>query len=60
VIAFWIAGYFWKGERPKKAKDIDLNTGRKCWDSAEKLNAFRAERSNKPWYKRAYRFAFAG
>lgn len=42
-----------------RASEIDLDTGRKVWDSAESLNAWRAERRKAPWWKRAYRFAFA-
>jgi amino acid transporter len=45
--------------RPIRASDIDLDTGRKVWETAEKMNKWRAERRVGPWWKRAYRFAFA-
>lgn len=40
VIAFYIVGYLWKRTGPKKASEIDLVTGRKCWSTAEELNAW--------------------
>jgi hypothetical protein len=47
-------------ETPKRARDIDLDTGRKVWDSAEKLNAWRAECRAQPLWKRTYIFLFSG
>lgn len=44
---------------PKRAIDIDLDTGRKSWLTVEEMRQFRAERAAKPWYKRLYRLLFA-
>lgn len=43
---------------PKKAHEIDIDTGRKAFYSAEEMNAWRAERKLAPWYKRVYRTLF--
>ncbi|WOO77221.1 Amino-acid permease inda1 [Vanrija pseudolonga] len=59
VLAFWIFGYFWKRGLPRKAKDIDLDTGRKSWLTVEEMRAWRAERRNAPWYVRIYRILFS-
>lgn len=44
---------------PKRACDVDLDTGRKSWLTVEEMRQFRAERAAKPWYKRLYRLLFA-
>ncbi|KAK9893750.1 hypothetical protein P389DRAFT_155558 [Cystobasidium minutum MCA 4210] len=52
VIAFYIVGYLWKRTGPKKASEIDLVTGRKCWSTAEELNAWRESKKQLPFFKR--------
>jgi yeast amino acid transporter len=52
--------FFSQRDRPRRAHEIDLDTGRKVWDSAEKINAIRAERRAKPWYIRLYITLFSG
>ncbi|RSH87806.1 uncharacterized protein EHS24_000323 [Apiotrichum porosum] len=59
LIAMWILGYLWKRTLPKRAKDIDLDTGRKSWLTAEEGRAYRAERAAAPLYVKIYRFLFA-
>ncbi|BEJ11574.1 hypothetical protein CspHIS471_0200340 [Cutaneotrichosporon sp. HIS471] len=44
---------------PKRACDIDLDTGRKSWLTVEEMRQFRAERASWPWYQRLYRLLFA-
>lgn len=58
VIAMWIAGYLWKRTLPRRAKDIDLDTGRKSWLTVEEMRAYRAERALAPWYVKFYRILF--
>ncbi|KAK7453997.1 Amino-acid permease inda1 [Stygiomarasmius scandens] len=58
VVAMWIAGYIWKGTRPKRAHEIDLDTGRKSWLTVEEMRAYRAERARAPLYVRIYRILF--
>lgn len=52
VILFYIIGVLWKRTGPKKASEIDLVTGRKCWQTAEELNAWREARKQLPFFKR--------
>jgi amino acid transporter len=59
LIAMWIGGYLWKRTLPKRAHDIDLDTGRKSWLTAEEGRAYRAERATAPWHIKIYRFLFA-
>lgn len=58
VIGFYLFGLFWFRRFPKKLDEIDLVTGRRCWDSAEELNEFRARKKSWPWYKRLYHALF--
>ncbi|KAH8918254.1 hypothetical protein BT69DRAFT_1382186 [Atractiella rhizophila] len=44
VLAFWAIAFFFKRDGFRKASEIDLDTGRKCWDSAEQLAAEREAR----------------
>jgi len=60
VIGFWIVGYIWKRGTPRRAHEIDLDTGRKSWLTVEEMRAWRAERAAAPWYVRLYRILFAG
>ncbi|KAL1413313.1 Amino acid permease [Vanrija albida] len=50
--------YIWKRDRPRRAADIDLDTGRKSWLTVEEMRAYRAERAAAPWYTRLYRLLF--
>ncbi|ORX40810.1 amino-acid permease inda1 [Kockovaella imperatae] len=59
VAVFWIFGYYWKRTLPRKAHEIDLDTGRKCWLTVEESRAYRRERANAPWYVRLYRLLFS-
>jgi len=51
-ILFYIVGVAWKRTRPQKASEIDLVTGRKCWASADELNAERAAVKALPLFKK--------
>lgn len=59
VIAFYIAGYIWKRQTPKRAHQIDLDTGRKSWLTVEQMEEYRAERRAAPLYTRIYRILFS-
>ncbi|KAL0581271.1 Amino-acid permease inda1 [Marasmius crinis-equi] len=59
IIAFWIGGYAWKRQRPRRASEIDLDSGRKSWLTVEEMRAYRAERKNAPWHVRIYRILFS-
>jgi len=52
MLAFYLVGVIWKRTRPFRAHEIDLVTGRKCFDTAEELNAERAAIAAMPFYKR--------
>jgi len=52
LIAFYIIGFIWKRQGPKKASEIDLVTGRKCFETAEELNAWRGRTKHWPMWKR--------
>jgi len=54
----YLAALVWKRTAPHRAKDIDLDSGRKSWLTAEDMRLFRAERAAQPWYKRVYRLLF--
>ncbi|THU78399.1 APC amino acid permease [Dendrothele bispora CBS 962.96] len=58
VVFMWIIGYVWKGTRPKRAHEIDLDTGRKSWLTVEEMRAYRAERARAPLYIRIFRLLF--
>jgi amino acid transporter len=59
VIGFWIVGYLWKRTTPRRAHEIDLDTGRKSWLTVEEMRAYRAERAAAPIYIRVYRLLFS-
>lgn len=59
VLAFWLVGYIWKRGRPRRAHEIDLDTGRKSWLTVEDMRQYRAERALAPWYVRTYRILFS-
>jgi len=52
MLMFYIIGVVWKRTRPARASEIDLVTGRKCFATAEELNAERAAIKNLPFFKR--------
>ncbi|KAG8864472.1 hypothetical protein FRB96_004975 [Tulasnella sp. 330] len=58
VVIMYIAGYFWKRDTMKAPRDIDLVSGRKVWDTAEQLNAERAQKALRPIHIRAWHFLF--
>lgn len=60
VLGFWIVGFLWKRTWPRRAHEIDLDTGRKSWLTVEEMRAYRAERAAAPWYIRTYRLLFSG
>lgn len=59
LIGFWIIGYAWKRTLPKRASEIDLDTGRKSWLTVEEMRAYRAERATAPLYIKIYRRLFS-
>uniref|UniRef100_A0A0W0FBA3 Putative amino-acid permease inda1 n=1 Tax=Moniliophthora roreri TaxID=221103 RepID=A0A0W0FBA3_MONRR len=59
IICFWIIGYGWKRTRPRRAYEIDLDTGRKSWLTVEEMRQYRAERRQAPLHVRIYRMLFS-
>ncbi|KAG6810314.1 hypothetical protein H0H92_012468 [Tricholoma furcatifolium] len=59
TVITWIGGYLWKKGLPKKASEIDLDTGRKSWLTVEEMREYRAQRRAAPFYIRTYRFFFS-
>merc|ERR1712000_651238 len=58
-LAFWLGCFLIKRTLPYKAHEIDLDTGRKAWFTAEEMNQYRAERRAAPWHIRMYRILFS-
>ncbi|GAA5975159.1 hypothetical protein JCM5350_000163 [Sporobolomyces pararoseus] len=59
LLFFWLCAYIKNRTLPYKAHEIDLDTGRKAWFTAEEMNAFRAERKKAPFHIRLYRTLFS-
>jgi amino acid transporter len=59
LIGFYIVGWIWKRGVPRRAHEIDLDTGRKSWLTVEDMRAYRAERRAAPWHIRMYRMLFS-
>lgn len=59
VIIFWVVGYAWKRTLPRKAHEIDLDTGRKSWLTVEEMREYRAMRAQAPLYVRIFRALFS-
>jgi amino acid transporter len=59
LLLFYIIGFAWKRTTPKRAHEIDLDTGRKSWLTVEDMRAYRAERRTAPLYVRIYRMLFS-
>ncbi|KIY72262.1 APC amino acid permease [Cylindrobasidium torrendii FP15055 ss-10] len=59
MISFWIGGYLWKRVYPKRASDIDLDSGRRSWLTVEDMRAYRAERALAPGHVKLYRLLFS-
>lgn len=59
LLAFWIIGFAWKRTWPRRAHEIDLDTGRKSWLTVEDMRAYRAERAAAPLHIRIYRALFS-
>ncbi|KAJ3547145.1 hypothetical protein NMY22_g1763 [Coprinellus aureogranulatus] len=58
MLLFYIGGYAWKRTLPRRAHQIDLDSGRKSWLTAQEMNEWRAERKRAPFYVRIYRILF--
>jgi amino acid transporter len=58
VILFWVGGFLWKRTLPRKAHEIDLDTGRKSWLTVEEMREYRAMRAQAPLYVKIYRTLF--
>ncbi|EAU86568.1 amino-acid permease inda1 [Coprinopsis cinerea okayama7 len=58
MIMFYIIGYAWKRTLPQRAHEINLDSGRKSWLTAEEMNAWRAERRAAPLHIRIFRALF--
>jgi yeast amino acid transporter len=58
MMAFYIVGYAWKRSLPQRAHEINLDSGRKAWYTAEEMNAWRAERRAAPFHIRLWRALF--
>ncbi|KAJ3547146.1 hypothetical protein NMY22_g1764 [Coprinellus aureogranulatus] len=59
MILFYVIGYLWKRTLPQRAHEIDLDSGRKSWLTAEEMNEYRAERRRAPFHVRLYRMLFS-
>ncbi|KAF7760107.1 hypothetical protein Agabi119p4_10783 [Agaricus bisporus var. burnettii] len=59
MIFFYIIGFLWKRRLPQRASEINLDSGRKTWYTAEEMNAWREERRRAPFYLRIYRKLFS-
>jgi len=59
LIIMWIGGYVWQRTLPRRAHEIDLDTGRKSWLTVEEMREYRAERRTAPLYVRVYRILFS-
>ncbi|GAA5836294.1 hypothetical protein JCM3766R1_003482 [Sporobolomyces carnicolor] len=59
LLFFWLCAFIKNRTLPYKAHEIDLDTGRKCWFTAEEMNQFRAERKAAPFHVRLYRMFFS-
>ncbi|BGP02480.1 Amino-acid permease inda1 [Rhodotorula toruloides] len=55
---FLITGYAINRTWPLRASEIDIDTGRKTFYTAEEMNAWRRERRNAPWHIRLFRMLF--
>ncbi|BGO91883.1 hypothetical protein NBRC10512_007674 [Rhodotorula toruloides] len=55
---FLITGYAINRTWPLRASEIDIDTGRKTFYTAEEMNAWRRERKNAPWHIRLFRMLF--
>ncbi|KAK7062876.1 Amino-acid permease inda1 [Paramarasmius palmivorus] len=58
ILCFWIIGYAWKRTTPRRAHEIDLDSGRKSWLTVEEMRQYRLERSQAPLHIRIYRMLF--
>ncbi|BGP15258.1 hypothetical protein JCM10213_001609 [Rhodosporidiobolus nylandii] len=58
LIFFWLCAYIKNRTLPYKVHEIDIDTGRKCWFTAEEMNLWRAERKNAPLHVRIFRILF--
>ncbi|WOO77009.1 Amino-acid permease inda1 [Vanrija pseudolonga] len=59
MAAMWLGAWFWKRTTPKSLSEIDLDTGRKSWLTAEQMRAYREERANAPFHIRVFRILFS-
>ncbi|GAA5937504.1 amino acid permease GAP1 [Sporobolomyces koalae] len=59
LLFFWLCAYLKNRTLPYKAHEIDLDTGRKAWYTAEEMNTWRAERKQAPFLTRLYRIFFS-
>lgn len=58
MMLFYAVGYAWKRTLPRRAHEIDLDSGRKSWLTAEEMREWRAERRRAPLHVRIYRMLF--
>ncbi|BGP47346.1 Amino-acid permease inda1 [Rhodotorula kratochvilovae] len=59
LLFFWLCAYIKNRTLPYKAHEIDLDTGRKAWFTAEEMNQWRAERRAAPLHVRIWRILFS-
>ncbi|KAJ8082699.1 Amino-acid permease inda1 [Marasmius tenuissimus] len=59
VIAFWLFGRYYYGTSPRKAHEIDLDTGRRAWFTVEQMREYRAERARAPTHIKIFRLLFS-
>ncbi|GAA6058864.1 hypothetical protein JCM10212_002808 [Sporobolomyces blumeae] len=58
LLFFWLCAWIKNRTLPYKAHEIDLDTGRKSWFTADEMNAWRAERKQAPFHVRLFRILF--
>ena len=54
VIVFFIVGYWWKREGFLTVDQIDVDTGRRCWDTAEDVEKRKQELAMRPLYVKIF------
>ncbi|KAK1230171.1 Amino-acid permease inda1 [Marasmius sp. AFHP31] len=58
VVAFWAFGRLYYGTSPRKAHEIDLDTGRRAWFTVEQMREYHAERARAPLHIKIFRLLF--
>ncbi|KAF8460931.1 amino acid permease/ SLC12A domain-containing protein [Kalaharituber pfeilii] len=54
VLVFFAGGYFWKNAGIIKLENIDLDTGRRCWDTAEDIERRKQELAARSTWRKIF------